>query len=82
MPSAEVGGGCPQEPCLELLAVRAVIDPMPRGRDPLTGGNACGVANHSHDMTMPTRPGAQNAKAVLGIMVGYSLDEARQHFLG
>jgi hypothetical protein len=28
------------------------------------------------------RPGAQNAKAVLGVVVSYSLDEARQHFLG
>jgi hypothetical protein len=31
---------------------------------------------------MTTRPGAQNAKAILGVMVGYALDEARQHFLG
>jgi len=30
---------------------------------------------------MPTRPGAQNAEAVLGIMVSYALDEARQNFL-
>ena len=26
--------------------------------------------------------GAQNAKTILGVVVGYSLDEARQHFLG
>jgi len=31
---------------------------------------------------MPARPGAQNAKTILGVVVGYSLDEARQHFLG
>jgi len=28
---------------------------------------------------MPARPGAQNAKTILGVVVGYSLDEARQH---
>jgi hypothetical protein len=53
--------------------VGAVVDPIARSRDPLTGGNACGMANHGHDVTMPTRPGAQNAEAVLGIMVGYAL---------
>src|SRR5262249_9262408 len=31
---------------------------------------------------MPARPGAQNAKTILGVVVGYSLNEARQHFLG
>ena len=68
--------------CLELLAVSAVVDPIARSRDPLTGRNACGMADHRHDITMTTRPGAQNAKAILGIVIGYSLDEARQHFLG
>jgi hypothetical protein len=42
----------------------------------------CGVANHRHDVAMTTRPGTQNAKAILGIVIGYALDEARQHFLG
>jgi len=50
--------------------------------DPLAGGNGCGVANHGYDVTMPARSGAQNAKAILGVVVGYSLDEACQHFLG
>src|SRR5438132_1871865 len=40
------------------------------------------MANHGHDVTMPARPGAQNTKTILGVVVGYSLDEARQHFLG
>src|SRR5262249_20620867 len=40
------------------------------------------MANHGDDVTMPARPGAQNAKTILGVVVGYSLDEARQHFLG
>src|SRR6516164_9362703 len=60
----------------------AVVNPFARGRDPLAGGNGCGMANHGHDVTMPARLGAQNAKTIFGVVVGYSLDEARQHFLG
>jgi hypothetical protein len=33
----------------------------------------------SHDVTTPARLGAQNAKAIFGVVVGNSLDEARQH---
>jgi hypothetical protein len=40
------------------------------------------MANHGHDIAMTTRPGAHNAEAVLGIMVGYSLHEPSKHFLG
>jgi hypothetical protein len=35
------------------------------------------MADHGHDITMTTRPGAQNAEAVLGIMVGDPLDQPR-----
>ena len=71
-----------QEPRLELLAVGAVVDPFARGGDPLAGGNGCGMADHGHQIAMPARLGAQNAEAVLGIVVGDALDEAGQHFLG
>src|SRR5262249_17475070 len=64
---------------LELLAMGAVVNPFARGCDPLAGGNGCGIANHGHDVTMPARLGAQNAKTVLGVVVGHSLDEACQH---
>jgi hypothetical protein len=40
------------------------------------------MANYGHEVTMPTRLGAQNAKAILCVVVGDALDEARQHFLG
>ena len=39
------------------------------------------MANHGHDVTMTTRSGAQNAKTILGIVIGHALDEARQHFV-
>jgi DNA-binding FrmR family transcriptional regulator len=70
---------CAQEPRLELLAVGTVVDPFAGGRDPLAGGNGCGMANHGHDITMPARPSAQNTKTIVGVVVGYPLDEARQH---
>ena len=75
-------GRCAQEPRFELLAVGAVVDPFARGRDPLTGRDGRGMADHRHEVTMPARLGPQNAEAVLGIVVGDALDEARQHFLG
>jgi hypothetical protein len=42
----------------------------------------CGMTDHSHEITMPARLGAQNAEAVLGVVVSDALDEAGQHFLG
>ena len=71
-----------QKSRLELLAVGAVVDPFARGGDPLTGRNGCGMADNGHDITMPARLGAQNAEAVLGIVVRDALDEAGQNFLG
>ena len=70
-----------QEPRFELLAVGAVVDPSAGGRDPLASRNGCSMANNGYDVTMSARPGAKNAKTILGVVVGYSLDEARQNFL-
>jgi hypothetical protein len=67
MPSAEVGGRRAQEARFELLAVGPVVDPFAGGGDPLARRNGCGVANHGHDITMPARLGAQNAKAILWV---------------
>jgi hypothetical protein len=39
------------------------------------------MADDSHDVTMTTRLGSQNAKAVLDIMVRDALDEAGKNFL-
>src|ERR1700730_7337034 len=38
------------------------------------------MADHGHDVTMPAHLGAQNAEAVLGVVVGDALDKARQNF--
>ena len=63
------------------FVLSTVVDPIAGSRDPLTRRNACGMANHGHDITMTTRPGAQNAEAVLGVVKGDALDQTRQHFL-
>ena len=39
------------------------------------------MADNGHDITMPARLGPQNAKAVLGIMVGDPLDDAGKNLL-
>src|SRR5262249_45635702 len=70
---------CAQEPRPELLPVGAVVDPFAGGRDPLASGNGGGMPNHGHDVTMPARLSAHDAKTVLSVVVGYSLDEACQH---
>jgi hypothetical protein len=71
-----------QEPGLELLAMGAIIHPFTRCRDPLAGGDSCGVADHRHEIPMPPRLRPQNAKPVLGIVKGDALDESRQHLVG
>ena len=75
------GGRAAQKAGLELLAMGAVVDPFARGGDPLAGGDRGGVPDGGHQVTVPARLDAQNAEAVLGIVVGDPLDETRQHFL-
>ena len=58
-----------------------IIDPFARGGDPLAGANGRGVTHHGHNVTMPAGFGPQNAKAILGIVVRHSLDQARQYFV-
>jgi hypothetical protein len=81
MPSTDVGGRGAQEPRLELPAMGAVVDPLARGHDPFAGGNDRSMAHHRHDVRMSARPRAQDAKTILSVVVGYSLDETCQHFL-
>src|SRR6516162_1731457 len=71
-----------QEPRFELLAVGAVVDPLTRGRDPFADRDDSGMAHHRHDVTVSARPRAQDTETILSVMVGYSLDETCQHFLG
>jgi hypothetical protein len=52
----------------ELLAVRPVVDPLARGRDPR-------VAYYGHYVAMPARLGAQYAKTILCIVIGHPLNK-------
>jgi hypothetical protein len=40
------------------------------------------VPDYCHNIPMPAHLGAQNAEAILGVVVRDALYEARQHFLG
>jgi hypothetical protein len=39
------------------------------------------MADHGHHLSMPARFCSQNAKAILGVVIGDALDEAGQHIL-
>jgi hypothetical protein len=80
MPSAEVGAEVRRKSRFELLAVGPIVDPLARGHDPFAGGNGSGMAHHCHDVTMSACLGAQDAETIFSVVVGYSLDEACQHF--
>jgi hypothetical protein len=54
-----------------------VVDPFTCRRDPFAGGDGCGVADHGHQIPMSPRLGPKDAEAVLGIVEGDALDEAR-----
>jgi hypothetical protein len=54
----------------------AIVDPLTRGRDPLARANGCGITNNGYNGAMPARLGPQNAKPILGIMIGHPIDEA------
>ena len=48
---------CADEARLELLAMGAVVDPLPGGGDPFPGRHHGGVADHGDQFAMSPRPG-------------------------
>ena len=60
----------------------AVIDPVPRRRNPFARRDYRRVADYSHEFSMPARLRPQHAEAVLDIVERDALDQTRQHFLG
>jgi hypothetical protein len=81
-PVGRIGERGAQKPRFELLAVSAIVDPFARGGDPLAGGDCCGVSHRRNQVAMTTRFGAQDAEAILGVMISDALDESGEHFLG
>ena len=72
------GRGRANEARPELLAVSAVVDPLTRGGDPLSGRHRGGMADHGNQVAMTARPGPQHAEAVLRIVKGDALDRPGQ----
>ncbi|MDR3494854.1 MAG: hypothetical protein P4L82_09640 [Ancalomicrobiaceae bacterium] len=63
-----------------LSAMRAVVDPFARRRDPLAGRNDGGEPDHGDEIAMTSRFDPQNAKSSLTVVKRYPLDQTRQHF--
>src|ERR1700737_300901 len=59
-----------------------VVDPFARCRNPLACRDSGGVADDRDQIAMATGFCPKNAEAVLAIMEGDTLDQARQYFLG
>jgi hypothetical protein len=57
----------------------AVVRPVTRSRDPLTGGNHRGPANHRDEIAVTSRLHPDDAKAVLGVLVGDALSQPSKH---
>ena len=53
----------------ELLAMGAVVDPFARGGNPFAGGDRGGMSHGGHQFAVPPRLDADDAEAVLGVVV-------------
>jgi hypothetical protein len=73
MPSAEVGVDVRRKRALDCWPCVRSLTHSPEAVIHSSAGNGCGMANHGHDILMPPYLGAQNAEAVLGIVVGDAL---------
>src|SRR5262249_31797605 len=74
-------GGCGslEKARLKLLAVGAIINPVARGCNPFASRNHGGMSDQGHEFTMTARLDPKNAKAVLGILIGHTLDQSGEH---
>ena len=81
MPSAEVGGDVRRNRALNCWPCVRSLTHSPDAVIHSPAAIACGMADNGYDITMSTRLGAQNAKAILGIMVRDALDEAGNNLL-
>jgi hypothetical protein len=82
MPSAEVGADVRRKRALNCWPWVRSLTHSPEAVIHSPAATARSVADHRQDIPMPAHLGAENAEAVLGIVVGDALDKARQNFLG
>ena len=59
-----------------------VVDPFTRRSNPLAGGDAGLMSDGGHQIAMTTCLDANDAEAVLGVVIGDALDEAGEDFVG
>jgi hypothetical protein len=74
MPSTEVGAEV-----LELLTMGAIVHPATGTRIPLTSRNDRGMADDGDQLAVASRLDPDDAKAILGILVGDALDQPGKH---
>jgi hypothetical protein len=74
------GCGGLKEAGFELLAVCAIVDPISGGCNPLASRDRGGMANQSDQLAMTTGLNADDAKAILGVLVSDALDQSGEHF--
>src|SRR6266566_154827 len=68
-----------EEPGFELLTVGTVVDPVAGGRNPLPGRNRGGMADQGDQLALATSLNSDDAKAILGVLVGDALDQSGEH---
>jgi hypothetical protein len=73
------GLGGLEEPRLELLTMGPVVDPIPRCGDPLPSRYCGGMSYNGDEVTVAPRLDPNDAKSVLGVLVGDALDQPRQN---
>ena len=66
---------------LKLLAVGAIVDPLARRRNPLTGRDDRSMPDHRNQFPVSTCLDPQDAKAGFIVVKSHALDRARQNFL-
>jgi hypothetical protein len=64
-----------------LLAVGAIVDPLARRCNPLTGGDDRSMPDHRDQFAVSTCLDPEDAKAGLIVVKSHALDRARQDFL-
>src|SRR6266567_9504524 len=76
MPSADVGVEVLRNRGFELLTVGAVVDPVAGRCNPLAGRDRGGMADQGDQLAVATGPDPDDAKAILGVLVGDPLDQS------
>ncbi len=79
MPSADVGVEVLRNRGFELLTVGAVVDPVAGRCNPLAGRDRGGMADQGDQLAAAAGLNADDAKAILGVLVGDALDQSGEH---